>query len=450
MTHSFDTFFSVSPNVCCSALSSLLSLTTMYGLLTLTLVISHLALVQAGFPTDPCWLEDKACVIGPDNLLSSLLEVPDVATCRQLCQDNQGCSFFSYFGPESFPLKKLCLLLSSCDSLHPCEDCRTEEISCFTPCGFQVQGEITDNLLDIITGVPTEIDCKFNCSAKPDCNVYTYFNTEDVNFPSLCFLLSQLVQPVQHCDHCSTGWPDCRNTTGEICAFSVGADNTGLTSYKFTETGDTPVNILSLGDCELTVVAVGGGGGSADNYRGGAGGSGYVVVSSTIVTVPASELLVRVGGPGQLTSMETSEGETIVTAQHGGHGSDDYHYGGAGYSGGGGGGYSSGAGGYSSGAGGEGGEDGGDGGDSSDGALGSGGAGSGLNISSIIMEIFSLSPGAGGKRDGRYGGGGGGILVDNSGPQETEYDGQGYGGGGGGYHNNPGPGLVLLEIKPKL
>ena len=79
---------------------SLLSPSTMLGLLTLTLVISHLALLQAGFPTDPCWLEGEACVIGPDNLLSSLSEVPDVATCRQLCQDNQGCSFFFYFGQE--------------------------------------------------------------------------------------------------------------------------------------------------------------------------------------------------------------------------------------------------------------------------------------------------------------------------------------------------------------
>ena len=83
----------------------------MLGLLTLSLVISHLALLQAGFPTDPCWLEGEACVIGPDNLLSSLSEVPDVATCRQLCQDNKGCSFFSYFGPESFPLQELCMLL---------------------------------------------------------------------------------------------------------------------------------------------------------------------------------------------------------------------------------------------------------------------------------------------------------------------------------------------------
>ena len=67
----------------------------MMGLLVLalTLVISPLVLVQAEFPTDPCWVEDEACLVETDNLLSSLSEVPDVVTCRQLCEDNEGCNF---------------------------------------------------------------------------------------------------------------------------------------------------------------------------------------------------------------------------------------------------------------------------------------------------------------------------------------------------------------------
>ena len=101
----------------------------------------------------------------------------------------------------------------------------------------------------------------------------------------------------------------------EDCNFTVGANMTALTSYKFTERGDTPVNILGLGDCELTAVAVGGGG---SGYIGG-GGSGYIV--SSTITFPASELVVRVGGPGELSSLETSEGQTIITAQPGGNGS---------------------------------------------------------------------------------------------------------------------------------
>ena len=67
-----------------------------------------------------------------------------------------------------------------------------------------------------------------------------------------------------------------------------------LTSYQFTQTGNTPVNILALGDCELTVVAVGGGG-----YADIGGGGSWLVACSLSVL-----------------SLETSE--TIITAQSGG------------------------------------------------------------------------------------------------------------------------------------
>ena len=427
----------------------------MLGLLKLG--IFHLALVLAEFPTDPCFVEGEACIVEADNLLSSLPGVSDLAACRQICQDNDGCHFFSYFGQESFPLTELCLLFSSCSSLHPCEDCRTEEISCFpSACGIPLEGRIGDNNLDIITAVKDEVACKLNCSANPNCNVYTYYNSEDVNFPSLCFLLSEVMEPLQSCEHCSTGVPDCKNITAGLCTFSVGAEDTALTSYyMFEKTGDTTVNIAALGDCELTVLAVGGGGyrgflsdvgGSSITGHGG-GGSGYVV--NTSVQVPASQLVVRVGGPGGQTSLQTIEGEIIVTAAPGENGNS--YYGGAGYSGGGGVYYSSGS--YF--RSGNGGEDGGDGyGTNEEPTNGWGGEGSGLDVSSISLQQFSLSPGVGGKVSGstNYGGGGGGVLVDGTGPQDTISAGEGYGGGGaGGVHGAPAPGLLLLEIiKPKV
>ena len=140
-----------------------------------------------------------------------------------------------------------------------------------------------------------------------------------------------------------------------------------------------------------------------------------------------------------MSSLETSEGQTIITAQPG---QDGHSYeGGAGYSGGGAGPLSSD---YS---GGHGGQDGGDGQDSSAGYQ-AGGTGSGLDISAIRLTSFSLTPGRGGMAAGVYGGGGGGVLVGGCGPQASEYDGQGYGGGGGRYGDSE-PGLVLLEIQPK-
>ena len=65
------------------------------------------------------------------------------------------------------------------------------------------------------------------------------------------------------------------------------------------------------------------------------------------------------------------------------------------------------------------------------------------------MEHFVLSPGDGGEPYvGGFGGGGGGILVDNFGPDLDDSDGKGYGGGGGGPDGGGYglPGMVLIEV----
>ena len=72
----------------------------------------------------------------------------------------------------------------------------------------------------------------------PSCTVYVFYFAEDNNYPLLCILLTEVLEPLQSCEHCSIGYPDCRNITAGVCTFSVGADNTALTSYQFTEVGD--------------------------------------------------------------------------------------------------------------------------------------------------------------------------------------------------------------------
>ena len=53
--------------------------------------------------------------------------------------------------------------------------------------------------------------------------------------------------------------------------------------------------------------------------------------------------------------------------------------------------------------------------------------------------------------NGNFGGGGGGVLVNDVGPSRPdEGDGQGYGGGGGLYDNSDGlPGVVILDFAPE-
>ena len=78
------------------------------------------------------------------------------------------------------------------------------------------------------------------------------------------------------------------------------------------------------------------------------------------------------------------------------------------------------------------------------------GLGSGLNITEYQFNYFSLSPGEGGEYYG-VPGGGGGILVDQRGPEPSEGRGGGYGAGGSGFAANSAgsTGVVLIEVVPR-
>ena len=84
-----------------------------------------------------------------------------------------------------------------------------------------------------------------------------------------------------------------------------------------------------------------------------------------------------------------------------------------------------------------------------------GGNGTGEDISTYFFDNFNLNPGAGGINT-RFGGGGGGVLINGDGPMvETSRagvkwsNGEGYGGGGT-YHRYGcsvgAPGVIIIEI----
>ena len=97
----------------------------------------------------------------------------------------------------------------------------------------------------------------------------------------------------------------------------------------------------------------------------------------------------------------------------------------------------------------DGGSDGSDGGDHTDGHgdLQKGGKGSGLDLGTLNMTSFVLTPGKAGREVNGNGGGGGGILVNGEGPR---IDGFGGGGEGFGAGNNRGynaaHGCILIEV----
>jgi len=331
------------------------------------------------------------------------------------------------------------MTFTQCSLLNDCEDCFTEAKPCFDVCDIQSDGSFAHDTVDVITDVPDEASCVIQCRMNPSCKFYTYYIASDHEYPSWCILLSGIEDPIKPCLHCRTGFPDCKDISADFCHFSVGDNTENLTIYKATDTlSNTSLSFppeALFSSCELTIVAIGGGG-SHGNY--GGGGSGYIETAS-ISLIANRTLLVHVGGGTEESRVVTAAGETIVRAHPGKYGGS--YNGGDGYSGGG-------AGGGKYQYGGSGGSNGGDGNDSSNGVPG--GKGSGLDISTIALEHFKLTPAAGGDSCGISGGGGGGVLVDGQGPPGPHNEGGSYGAGGGGCTYYEHQGIILIEIKGEI
>ena len=278
------------------------------------------------------------------------------------------------------------------------------------------------------------------CTQFPGC---VFFHTEE-HFCSLfsasvaeCDSVSGPPVPEQtFCKEITTTTPSPEATTTtplpETCEFTINNETTLHDSYVFEKIETTTIKFALASNlaCQATFVAVGGGGGGYSGVYHGGGGSGYI--ENVIINISSTEYEVTVGNSYGPSYVINNAGENIIYANQGGNGNDIYK-GGDGYSGGGGE-WSNGGSNGSDGEGREGEE--------------YGGRGSGTNITEVSMDHFVLSPGDWGEPNGSYGGGGGGILVDNFGPNTNDYDGKGYGAGGG--KNTLGhPGLVLIEVKPK-
>ena len=217
----------------------------------------------------------------------------------------------------------------------------------------------------------------------------------------------------------------------ETCKFTINNDNNFYDSYLFTSSETTTIKFPSASNlaCQATFVAIGGGGYSSGYDVGG--GSGYL--ENVVIDISSTEFEMTVGsGYGEDSFVKNNDGETIINALQGGKSYPNI--GGRGYSGGGGQGSKGGS-------------------NGSDGEGENGGSGSGRDISEIALNHFVLSSGDGGENYGDIGGGGGGILVDNCGPDFDDYfshRGKGYGGGGSGFGASYYglPGMVLIEVKP--
>ena len=83
------------------------------------------------FPTNPCYVDNEACDTNEDNLITSITGVTSLEDCRAHCYGESLCKFFTYYGPDSFPLSNICMILSSCEDTFQCDDCHSEDSFCF-------------------------------------------------------------------------------------------------------------------------------------------------------------------------------------------------------------------------------------------------------------------------------------------------------------------------------
>ena len=354
-----------------------------------------------------CSSENNECQ-HRDGPLDVLVNVQTIEECRQLCLDRY-CYFTTYYHSDGFPANNLCMLFEGCDSLISCSNCTSHDMNCFTMGSIaQMAGTIGENALEAIEDVHSAAACKEKCSSNSKCLWFTYFFENDILFPNICFLQTEIVAPLRMCDHCLSGplYEDCF-----IMSMSNGEKNQSL---MLTDTSqDHKFVAFGSESCQLRALVVGAGGGS-NGWTTGGSGSGYI--KNIQVSMPSfnEEIQVSIGGSVEESAIKINNHETFRAEP--GRSTPNLN-GGDGYSGGGS---------YDS-AGGS---------DGSDGEGNYGGHGTGEDITNYKFFAFEITPGQGGNADG---GGGGGVLVNGQGPDGGS-KGQGYGGGGG--HS----GVVLIEV----
>ena len=101
-----------------------------YILLWLILyIVSCSDLTGSGLPNGVCLLENQACGMH-DNVVSIVNSINSLDQCTELCQDEDSCTFVTFYGENSFPFSQTCIMFSSCDDIVVCDDCTTEDSTC--------------------------------------------------------------------------------------------------------------------------------------------------------------------------------------------------------------------------------------------------------------------------------------------------------------------------------
>ena len=165
------------------------------------------------------------CDFNEDNLIDAVMHVKSLEECRQMCLDQESCEFISYFDDSAAPISHFCSLFKSCDTVSKCTNCVSESMACDTSCSDNVVGDLDENVLDVVTNIDTQAECKQSCLSTPRCSFYTWFFPSSSLYHRHCFLQSEFVGPTQPCTACITGLRDCSDTTANCSLFMDGKEH---------------------------------------------------------------------------------------------------------------------------------------------------------------------------------------------------------------------------------
>ena len=141
-----------------------------------------LLLISSGnawtFPGEPvtCSREGVQCEYDSTNLIDVIPMISSLEECQIICIDDDQCEYITYFNESAIPVAQICFLFKSCEIAHDCENCVSQNMECFQTCGSNYFGSLSQNVIDIVPNIETELDCQVKCNAIEECSWYTFFN----------------------------------------------------------------------------------------------------------------------------------------------------------------------------------------------------------------------------------------------------------------------------------
>jgi len=144
-----------------------------------------------------------------DNEIINLVDsISDPEECQQMCKDESKCVAWTYTTADNFDYQEGCFLFSSIGQQIAFNDSISGPPDCLCSDNFACKAD-EDNIVDRIFGVIKEEDCQTLCANNSNCQVYTWYNNDEV-LSNVCVLFSECSEQDYNCPGCFTGPKTCQ------------------------------------------------------------------------------------------------------------------------------------------------------------------------------------------------------------------------------------------------